>query len=47
VVCGDGGVVLDEPAVPGGVPGQADLVGRDVADVAVGDVGAGVEDRGG
>src|ERR1700749_1515720 len=47
VVRGDGGEVLDEPAAPRGVPGQADLVGRDVADVAVGDVGAGVEDRGG
>jgi len=43
----DGGEVLDEPAAPGGVPGQAHLAGRDVADEAVGDAGAGVENRGG
>jgi hypothetical protein len=47
VVRGDGGEILDEPAAPDGVPGQAHLVGRDVADVAVGDAGAGVADRGG
>src|SRR5271170_5711159 len=47
VVDGDGGEVLDEPAATGGIPGQADLVGRDVADVAVRDVRAGVEDGGG
>src|SRR3984957_15202151 len=47
VVRGDGGEIPDEPAAPGGVPGQAHLVGRDVADVDVGDAGAGVEGRGG
>src|ERR1700745_2275651 len=46
VVRGDGGEVLDELAAPGGVPGQAYLVGRDVGDVAMGDVRASVEDRG-
>jgi hypothetical protein len=44
-VRGDSGEVLDNPAAPGGVPGQAHLIGPDVADVAVGDAGAGVEDR--
>src|ERR1700728_3430995 len=47
VVRRDRGEVADERAAPGGVPGQAHPVGGDVADVAVGDAGAGVEDRGG
>ena len=46
VVFGDGGEVVDERAAAGGVPGQAHLIGREVAEVAVGDAGAGVEDRG-
>jgi predicted lipoprotein with Yx(FWY)xxD motif len=41
VVGGDRREVLDERAAAGGVPGQADLVGRYVADVDIGNARAG------